>query len=28
VSGAEIGMVQNIGGTASTVINHLLRRVS
>lgn len=27
VAGAELGLVQNIGGTASTVINHLLRRV-
>jgi acetyl-CoA C-acetyltransferase len=28
VSKAELGLVQNIGGTASTVINHLLRRVA
>lgn len=28
VAGAELGLVQNIGGTASTVINHLLRRVA
>jgi acetyl-CoA C-acetyltransferase len=27
VADAELGLVQNIGGTASTVINHLLRRV-
>lgn len=28
VKNAQLGLVQNIGGTASTVINHLLRRVS
>lgn len=28
VTRAELGLVQNIGGTASTVINHLLRRVA
>ena len=28
IKNAELGMVQNIGGTASTVVNHLLRRVS
>lgn len=28
VANAELALVQNIGGTASTVINHLLRRVN